>query len=577
MKKPIIFGTAVITLIVMLFLLAGCGSPGGASRTQDVTNMLASVGDLSLNLPKTLKSSASSKENIDYENLPEVKSQAYFYLTLLVEGIEGHMAGINSDLDLMETDIIPGSNLEPGQIYSETFENGETIKIKYNFTTTTAGTEYMIITMATFDASGTVTGGTYIEVTEAEDETISGQGQYIMVGESGNHYSKLVFDTATDILTAYSNMTSEAEGLELSTIKVTKDAEDTENGVFVSMKWNTDSWGNHTQIAWANDSYGGVVSEDIIPVGEDTQNGMYTEYFALSENKSKIIYRQRGDEVPDILWELIDMAREDVTGLNEEGKNAYTAELTEAPLFLAMEYTAGTDGWEIYEWDEENEVTKGNALASNTTGDPLTVDELFWFEGTEASAQTGDALYKYVYSPDVSDPSIAVFEKVSEVPQTVPGLGTETNYYIQEMYPLKWVRGTFEASGDTIIQTESLGDIDGDGTDDYRYWLDNNDDGVYDMLNEVELMVWTFPETYYDEETETMVTTESTPWFLGDIPAYGTIDPEYIWQDAFDAVNQKLISMGQEDHIISTIEVPAFPVLGEEWKDVSDADFTEAE
>jgi hypothetical protein len=153
---------------------------------------------------------------------------------------------------------------------------------------------------------------------------------------------------------------------------------------------------------------------------------------------------------------------------------------------------------------------------------------------------------------------------------------SEINYYIQELYPLKWVQGTLE-SGNTLIQRSLDIDNDGDGTnDEYRYWLDNNDDGSFDLMSDVEIMVWSYPETYYDEENETMVTTESSPWLIGDIPQTGAIDLEYIWSGAFDAVELKLQDMGEDD-VISTIEVPPFPVFGENWKDVSAADFVEAE
>jgi hypothetical protein len=561
-------------------LFVGCGSPGGdgTSRQSDATEMLTSVGDLNLNLPKTLKSGSSSKENIDYDGLPEVRSQAHFYLTMMVEGIEGHMARINEDIDLLETDIIPGSQLEAGEVHSETFESGDTIKIKYDFKTDTSGKEYLIITMGTFSEAGAVKDGVYIEVTEGEDGTISGHGQYMMIGDTGNHYSKLVFNSAADIMTAYTNMTSEEEGLELGTLRVGKDTADTENGVFVAAKWNTESHGNHTQIAWANDNYGGVVSEHLQP-GDGTEDhpSMYTEYFALSEEKSKIIYRQHGEENTEILWEFIKMAKEDITNITDEGKNGYTDGM-DAPPFLALTYTEGEDGWEMYEWDGENNQVTGDPLAANTTHPASTVAELYWIdpEDTTPQPQPGDALYKWVYFPDGTSTNVAVFEKVSEVPAAITGLMSEINYYIQELYPLKWVQGTLE-SGNTLIQRSLDIDNDGDGTnDEYRYWLDNNDDGSFDLMSDVEIMVWSYPETYYDEENETMVTTESSPWLIGDIPQTGAIDLEYIWSGAFDAVELKLQDMGEDD-VISTIEVPPFPVFGENWKDVSAADFVEAE
>ncbi|MFP4442079.1 MAG: hypothetical protein ACLFST_03085 [Spirochaetia bacterium] len=579
MKRSILCGIVLFVIFGISSIFLSCGSPdgNGTSRQSDATEMLSSVGDLSLNLPKTLKSGTVSKENIDYDGLPDVQSQAHFYLTMMVEGIEGHMARINDDINLLETDFIPGSGLEPGEVHSETFESGDSIKVKYDFQTDASGVEYLIITMATFSEAGAVKDGVYIEATEAEDGTISGHGQYMITGDNGNHYSKLVFNSASDIMTAYTNMTSEAEGLELGTLRVGKDTADTENGVYVASKWNTDLHGNHTQIAWANDSYGGVVSEDIHSDGTEDHPSMYTEYFALSEEEAKIIYRQHGEENTDILWEFIKMAKEDIVTITDEGKNGYT-EGVEAPLFLALTYTEGEDGWEMYEWDGVDSQVTGDPLATNTTHPASTVAELYWIDpdDTTSQPQPGDALYKWVYFPDGSSTNTAVFEKVSEVPAAVTGLMSDINYYIQDLYPLKWVQGSME-SGNTLIQRSLDIDSDGDGTnDEYRYWLDNNDDGAYDLMSDVEIMVWSYPETYYDEATETMVTTESSPWLIGDVPQTGAIDLEYIWSGAFDAVELKLQDMSEDD-VISTIEVPAFPVLGEDWKDVSAVDFTEAE
>lgn len=579
---------AIILAGFVLLLATACDTgvtPGEDTPAEetpsDIDSVLGSVvGSIGMNLPASLAStsSSSSSRTLDYSLLPEVGSEAYSHLLAHLETMEAQVTDLKNNLSLLRTDIIAGSDLQPDQTYEESFaDTGETIRIKYSWVDVGDKT-YLVVVTGTFDtASGTLKNGSYLEVEELANSAVAGQCMYTGDDGAGNSFrAKFDFDSSTGYMDAYYEMTSTTEGDESGQVRVIPDTEDTANGIEVAVKFRGESFGVHTQLGWANDNYGGVISVNDPDSTVADDEHLYTEIFAVDSGAGKVVYVENGQKTVDVMFERIDRGKQNLAGI----VNAYSAGST-PPENLTLTYTwtptAGSPdpaGYEIYSGLEAT----GTPLVTNTTDNPEGIWEVYWLDESVGTLTAGDSVY-YLLSHDLTEDSgtytgTSQFYKVSEVPATIDMFG-ETNFYVQGFTPVKYVTGTF-ADGDTLINRYEL-DYTGDGTaDEFAYYIDISDDGSFNPLVSIEagtdpdipLLVW-----------GVALDDSESPFIIGPIPdvsvpdgAGGTTGLTYEYADTQTNALGHLDEIAADQHI-STISPPLFPVDGSDWKTISTADF----
>ena len=91
------------------------------------------------------------------------------------------------------------------------------------------------------------------------------------------------------------------------------------------------------------------------------------------------------------------------------------------------------------------------------------------------------------------------------------------------------------------------------------------------------MLVRTFDEVHYDEETGEPVHSEGTPWLFGIPPESGITDYPlaYEYETERSTAHSMFLEMDTAGYYIADTVVPDFAVHGDAWKPISIADFTE--
>jgi hypothetical protein len=368
-----------------------------------------------------------------------------------------------------------------------------------------------------------------------------------------------------------------------------------DEGVELAFKYVGSSFGAFTQTAWALDDYGAVLSHSDPDTGTSGDEQLDMEYFVVDGGSAKISYRLRGKQDPQYLFERVYWGRskaddmsagvwDDSVKVYDSSYNA-SAEGEISPATLFIQYPSGSPGdFSVYPGDP----TDGTAKIpdANVEGDPAGTAvprQIFWLGGSGTSLQAGDSVYQMLSHETESGDEIIQYYEVAEVPETASVFGYSGQFHVQEMYPLKYVTGSFN-NGDTVIQVAPNAISTPDGAED-RYYVDANSDTSYATTTQiddneppdVELIVWKQDSfSYYDEAQQKEVTVNGTPWVVGNLPdvpmSGGSLT--YLYESQRQDIASRFSGMDIEsgDSITDTTVDP-FPVLQEKWKDIQASEF----
>ncbi len=549
-----------------------------------------------------------ARENIAYSSLSEIKSQAFSEFLRNISEFEDNVDEVNNILKEMKEGVASG-DMKENQVFTEEWEEG-TFKFKYFYKKSADNTKYLILRGAEFKPDGTLIHGAYFEVAVDKDgNPLKGQaqlaGNFSEAEFSGSHRVKLLFDQNNIDQKGYfefSVTTAEGESFnEKGEIRIIGDTDDTKNGVFVATRFESDEWGTSQNLGWANDEYGGVMSHQTFSENGQQMEDVYTEYFKYNEaaKKSSIIYREWGTKnASEIFWD-IGQARTTIS-TPSGWLNVYNSSVGSAPEKITVKFhedLSSNKTYTIY----AGEGTSGTTLVGTTSGEPWSLYKFYWLNPASAtSISQGDAVYYFYNWSETTDASgftaYQTYIKAAEVPATQNYMD-KTGFYIENMYPLKYVTGNHPTvTSNTMIQKKIV-DWNGNGVadpeddwnengqrDDYLYFLDLNGDGSwlepYMAVSssddaEPEIMVWAFDEMYYDEATDSIKTDTGTAWLFGRVPTVdvngdGTNDVTYLYQTEKDAAKAKFAS---STDYITAISVTPYVIAGSEWEDFSLDDF----
>lgn len=594
----------MVVLLLAMLVLAACDTgpatgsgdgDGGDPTFGDLDALLgAVVGSIGMNLPSSLASTGGtlSARALDYSALPDVDSDAYEYLLAHLETMDAQITNLKDALTGLKDDIIAGSDLQPDEVYEESFEaTGETIRIKYSWQDV-GDTTYLVVESGTFDtATDALKSGSYMEVEDLGNDEVAGQVMYTGVDTDSSFKAKFDFDSSTGYIDGYYEMTNPVDGDESGQVRVIPDTEDTANGVEVAVKFEGE-FGVHTQLGWANDNYGGVVSVNDPDTGSSDDEGLFTEIFAVDGGTGNVVFVEVGQKEVDVLFERVYRGRQALTADPSSIVNAYSASYTPpvdadgtAPDNLTLTFTwtpspgnEDPDAYQIYDGLD----TTGTQLVSVTGSamNPEGIWEIYWLGGSGSTLQSGDAVF-YLLSYELTDDGAgtftgtAQFYKVAEVPSTIDMFG-ETGFYVQGATPLKYVTGEADTAGDTLIERYEL-DYDNDGnSDEFAYYVDVSGDGTFNPFESIQ--AGNDPDVPLNVWGAALDDSEA-PFILGPIPeiaiddgAGGTTGLTYEFESQLSGALGHLDEIAADQHI-STITVPLFPVDGSDWKDISASDF----
>lgn len=588
----------IVISVIIMFLMVSCNIDDGDNSIIDTSSLfetvLGIVGGIDLDLPSTLSSSSVSRANIDYSTLDEVKSEAYGHLMRNIIELEDYTTNINTLMDDYNT-LITNNEIAEGDVFTESFTDDATgveitRKVKYETSTNNEGTEYIIITSGDFDNETNLVDGCYVEISVESDDLLT-TGQAMLTGQFSeekdeqqiniSYKTKIVFDQNTDIRSGYFDILLDIDGVEhteIGQITIVPDSDETENnGVYISTKFESSLWGNHSHVGWANDLVGGVQSldEDVeADVADEDKYNIYSEYFSLIDGSANVIYREWGTKKPSDIYLDLNEARES-TALDGY-YNAFQSG-ADAPEYLIMvfEQVAEPSSFNIYSSSEPN-YGDSSTLLSAVNDNPFTIYNLCWYDSAVDEISSGEASYKFQSFVESEGNIELTFERTALVPATTELFG-ETGFYKESLYPLKYVEGTFE-SGNTIIQMEEL-DLNGDDIDESIYFIDGDEDTSWFRPDETGgekiLHIHSFLETYWDQETESVMTETGSPWLLNTVPKYdynqdGVSDIVYIYDDEKTTIDSKL---GNENSNFDSVPLPVFDILGSDWQTITLEDF----
>lgn len=584
--------------VLVIGLTVSCNMNESENTIIDTSDIfeavLDSIGSIDLDLPSTLSTATDSRANIDYDSLGEVQSEAYGHLMRNIIELEEYAATINDLMDHYK-ELIDTNEIAEGEIFTETFTDEEmdleiTRKTKYETSTINDGTDYIIITSGNFDTNNEFIDGCYIEISE-ESENLLPMGQVMLTGQfseevddvamSVTYKTKIVFDLNTDIRSGYFDVRitiNDEEHTELGQINIVPDSDEIENnGVYISTKFESTLWGNHSHVGWANDLVGGIQSLDenvSAEVSEEDKFSIYSEYFSLIDSSANVIYREWGTKKPSDIYLDLNEARE--SGALDGYYNAFQSD-ADAPEYLIMvfEQTAEPTSFNLYSSSEPIYI-ESSTLLTSVDDNPFTIYNLCWYDSALEEISSGEASYKFQSFVESEGTVELTFGRTALVPATTELFG-EVGFYKESLYPLKYVEGSFD-SGNTIIQLEEL-DLNNDEVDESVYFIDGDEDTSWYQPDETGgekvLPVHSFLETYWDQETESVITETGTPWLMNTVPKYdydydGVSDIEYIYDEEKTTIDSKL---GNENSNFDSTPLPQFEILGADWKEISSEDF----
>ena len=616
MSKSKIF-YLVFLIICSLFLIFSCELYNGSSSSDDggsssgnddddssstadaaevASDVVTNLSSINLELPQAL-SSGGSRLDIDYDSLDDVPSMAYEQLLNNIEQLSSDAESISSMFDMLKEAIDDGleENTVQSTVYTGEGPDGYgtyNAKMKYSLETV-GGVDYIVFLGGSFDDDDELLGACYIEATIDEEDNVSGQAMFNGSHEhEGTLYhcsSKIKFDTETDIQEAYhyEYPDGDEENGKGGMMKITPDADDSDNGVYIATNFNGD-FGEFIEMGWANDNYGGVQNwgswSDESRSSSDNE-GIYSEYFVMSGGEAKICYRQWGDKSTQHIFWGIYQARNN--GSDFSGYMNFfddSAEIDEAPEYITIVRT-GDNGFDVYAGEYTASDYEGTAIYS-TSENTDDIWNLFWLDTTgddTTEVIPGDAEYRfYNWSENEGNTVQALtFKRAVVVPETTSRFG-KNGFYVQDMYPLLYVTGD-SSNNTTLIQYDYMNwdgdastneewekitffDMDGDG--EYDAPGDVDKDGNYDGdgVTDKELMVWSMEE---------WGSNSSTTWLFGVIPTFEDGDGNsltYTYATEKAAVDAKFANIVSTDYI-STVTYPEFPVNGNAFPVITGADF----
>lgn len=609
-RLPARAGSLVTALVLALVLLvAGCDTPTSpdeetpATTDSDVATILSKVvGSIgtTAQFPDTLSSgtgtSASSRAvtNVDYANLAETDSSAYRDLQFHAQAMEGRISGVLDELAILEEQF-NSVDLQEDEVWTETLESGETLRLKYT-STEIDGSLWYQITAGTFDAADALTGGTYIEVTEGAGTEVSGQCMYTGTDAEGTFSSKLVFDTTvTKLEEFYKSEPTDPANNETGRIVFIPDPDiAAETAADLFMRWEG-PYGTSTQVAWATDTFGGLLEHSDPDPQTAADERLREEQFYIDGTDAKIILRQDGTKTPTYLFERVYRGREKADTPSDTfwdgAHNAYSTAYTppaggpSTPESLWVEYDAVADpptNFDVYASDPTADSSL-TPIQSVDSKNPEGLGEIYWLEGSGTDLVSGDAVYYLLNWESAGTTATAEYYKAAEVPPTADLFG-DTGFYVQELVPLKYVTGTF-GSGNTIIKVDENAIDLGGGEYEDAYFVDTNDDSTWGDWSQVAnseapdvMLMMCLPEdeSYYDEMAQTTVTLPGIPWIMGGVPDNVPLPDGVSLEYTYESQSNEIFTYFGEtaaSNYLSTTTAEDFPVLQAAWKTISLSDF----
>ena len=635
--RDAILGLALVSIITMVLSLGSCNMLGlsdepddqleeDVEELSDDAQQLAEdaavilggvIEELSVQIPKALQeidrqinsTGFTTMADLDYSSLDDVTSPAHRSVTFHARALESNVEDINTSLEVFKEQI-DSVEMAPDSPYEDPpNEEGNVLRMKYTTEETTFGDtthNWFIFEIAEFTSDDNFVGGSYLEVAELEDGSLTGMSMHADVVGSETRRHKVAFDTGTGSITSYMHVDDSATDVvdEVGKVQLNPDPNNPETGIELAFKYVGAEFGSTTQTAWATDEYGAVLAHfdgDTSTAGDEH---ISMEYFAVDEENdtSKIIYRLRGQQEPQYLFERIYRGRAaigdpDADVWDAGTINAYSADFESseegvvAPKRLFLEYDNSTDttSFAVYPGTPEDMGTPAtDAEPVYQSNDPDVPGEnvwrVFWLGGDSTSLQTGDAVYRPIDQVQDGDMITREYYKVAEIFAPTKLFGYEGEFFLQEMTPLKYLTGAFDG-GNTVIQVDEEAYGSGEDAED-RYYIDANNDQTFGTLDQIgendppdaELLVWLQSETYYDEKQQEEVTIPAEPWLMGDlpeVPVSGGASLTFSYESELETIASRFSGMmdpENEDYLAETTVDP-FPVLGEKWKTISSRDF----